>query len=245
MRILIIGYLPPLAAECNNSTAFPGIGLGVVLSRARLLSDKMLVAASKALTAQSPALRDPKKPLLANVEDVRELSVKVAKAVIETAVEEGLAQQEGIPSGAVDGDGLEEWIRVLMWQAEYKPLKKRSWRAGTSWYFGIRDGRGGLAWAQKYEVMCWNAMTTHIFFTQFERCGIWWRKKKKKKNIDNKDIQLLYTFPFPSFQVSITLMLDGGNSSQENKKNGRNRIWNMNMYDIYHASCAYAMGRIG
>ncbi|PGH28598.1 malate dehydrogenase (oxaloacetate-decarboxylating) [[Emmonsia] crescens] len=113
-------------AECNNSTAFPGIGLGVVLSRARLLSDKMLVAASKALTAQSPALRDPKKPLLANVEDVRELSVKVAKAVIETAVEEGLAQQEGIPSGAVDGDGLEEWIRVLMWQAEYKPLKKRS-----------------------------------------------------------------------------------------------------------------------
>ncbi|KAI9862172.1 MAG: NAD-dependent malic enzyme, mitochondrial, partial [Pleopsidium flavum] len=32
-------------AECNNSTCFPGIGLGTVLSRSRLLSDKMLVAA--------------------------------------------------------------------------------------------------------------------------------------------------------------------------------------------------------
>ncbi|PGG97196.1 malate dehydrogenase (oxaloacetate-decarboxylating) [Blastomyces parvus] len=111
-------------AECNNSTAFPGIGLGVILSRARLLSDKMLVAASKALTAQSPALHDPNKPLLADIEDVRDLSVKVAKAVIETAVEEGLAQQEGIPSGA-DGNELEEWIRVQMWRAEYRPLLNR------------------------------------------------------------------------------------------------------------------------
>ncbi len=50
-----------LVAECNNSTAFPGIGLGVVLSRSKLLSDKMLVAAVKAIAAQSPALKDPDK----------------------------------------------------------------------------------------------------------------------------------------------------------------------------------------
>ncbi|PGG99502.1 hypothetical protein AJ79_08504 [Helicocarpus griseus UAMH5409] len=108
-------------AECNNSTAFPGIGLGAVLCRARLLSDKMLVAASKALTAQSPALKDPNKPLLADVEDVRELSVQVAKAVIETAVKEGLAREGGIPG---DGGELEEWIRVQMWEAKYPELKK-------------------------------------------------------------------------------------------------------------------------
>ncbi|OJD12851.1 hypothetical protein AJ78_06614 [Emergomyces pasteurianus Ep9510] len=111
-------------AECNNSTAFPGIGLGAVLSRARLLSDKMLVAASRALMAQSPALHDSNKPLLADIEDVRDLSVKVAKAVIEAAVEEGLAQQEGIPCDAGGGE-LEEWIGVQMWQAEYKPLRKK------------------------------------------------------------------------------------------------------------------------
>ena len=81
----------------------------------------MVVAASKALAAKAPAMRDPNKPLLPDVEDVRELSVGVAKAVIQTAVMEGLAREEGIPR---DGDELEEWIRVQMWRAEYRDLKK-------------------------------------------------------------------------------------------------------------------------
>ncbi|KAL2842259.1 hypothetical protein BJX68DRAFT_278400 [Aspergillus pseudodeflectus] len=108
-------------AECNNSTAFPGIGLGAVLSRTRRVSEKMIVAASKALAAKAPALEDPNKPLLPDVEDVRELSLNVAKAVIQTAVEEGLAQEEGIPE---DEEDLEEWIRVQMWEAEYQELEK-------------------------------------------------------------------------------------------------------------------------
>lgn len=81
----------------------------------------MVVAASKALAAKAPALRDPRAPLVPDVEDVRELSVGVAKAVIQTAVDEGLAQEVGIP---VDEDALEEWVRVQMWRAEYRPLKK-------------------------------------------------------------------------------------------------------------------------
>jgi len=107
-------------AECNNSTCFPGIGLGCVLSRSRLLSDKMLVAAVKALAAQSPALKDPDKGLLPDVVNVREISVHIAKAVIKQAVDEGLAQEEGIPGD--EGD-LEEWIREQMWDAAYRPLK--------------------------------------------------------------------------------------------------------------------------
>ncbi|KAL4887245.1 hypothetical protein BJY04DRAFT_212289 [Aspergillus karnatakaensis] len=110
-------------AECNNSTAFPGIGLGVVLSRASRLSEKMIVAASKALAAKAPALEDPNKPLLPDVEDVRELSLNVAMSVIKTAVEEGLAQEEGIPGD--DGE-LEEWVRAQMWEATYRPLEKVS-----------------------------------------------------------------------------------------------------------------------
>lgn len=107
-------------AECNNSTCFPGIGLGCVLSRTRLLSDKMLVAAVKALAAQSPALENPDKGLLPDVIDVREISVHIARAVIKQAVEEGLAQQEGIPTNEED---LEEWIREQMWDAKYRPLR--------------------------------------------------------------------------------------------------------------------------
>lgn len=107
-------------AECNNSTCFPGIGLGCVLSRARLLSDKMLVAAVTALAAQSPALKDPDKGLLPDVVHVREISVHIARAVIKQAVEEGLAQEEGIPS---DDNELEEWIREQMWDPVYRPLR--------------------------------------------------------------------------------------------------------------------------
>ncbi|KAM3086171.1 NAD-dependent malic enzyme, mitochondrial [Clarireedia jacksonii] len=107
-------------AECNNSTCFPGIGLGCVLSRSKLLSDKMLVAAVKALAAQSPALKDPDKGLLPDVMDVREISVHIAKAVIQTAVDEGLAQEKDIPS---EDESLEEWIREQMWDSKYRPLK--------------------------------------------------------------------------------------------------------------------------
>ncbi|KAL2041898.1 hypothetical protein N7G274_005085 [Stereocaulon virgatum] len=106
-------------AECNNSTAFPGIGLGTVLSRSKLLSDKMLVAAVKAIAAQSPALKDPSKGLVPDVIDVREISVHVAKAVIKQSVEEGLATEEGIPENDED---LEEWIREQMWEPRYRPL---------------------------------------------------------------------------------------------------------------------------
>jgi malate dehydrogenase (oxaloacetate-decarboxylating) len=107
-------------AECNNSTIFPGIGLGAVLCRSKLLSDKMLVAAIKALAAQAPALKDPSKGLLPDIMNVREISVHIARAVIKAAVEEDLAIEKDIPVG---DDDLEEWIREQMWDAVYRPLK--------------------------------------------------------------------------------------------------------------------------
>ncbi|GAB0134325.1 hypothetical protein EsDP_00002702 [Epichloe bromicola] len=107
-------------AECNNSVVFPGIGLGCILSRARLLTDEMLVAAVRAVASTSPALQDSTAPLLPDVDQVRAVSLQVAKQVIKAAIEEGVATQPDIPS---HGD-LEEWIRVQMWDAEYRPLKK-------------------------------------------------------------------------------------------------------------------------
>lgn len=83
------------------------------------MSKKMLVAAVKALKARSPALKNSDKPLLPDVQDVRDISVDIAAAVILCAVEEGLAQAEDIPT--IDSD-LREWIRIQMWEAEYRPL---------------------------------------------------------------------------------------------------------------------------
>jgi len=44
-------------AQCNNSYIFPGIGLGVIAIKAKLISDEMLMAASNALADASPLAR--------------------------------------------------------------------------------------------------------------------------------------------------------------------------------------------
>ncbi|KAH7406608.1 hypothetical protein DE146DRAFT_647928 [Phaeosphaeria sp. MPI-PUGE-AT-0046c] len=107
-------------SECNNSVTFPGIGLGAVLSRTRLMTPAMLVAAVQALASTAPILNGTGAGLLPDVEDVREISVKIARNVIKKAVEDGLAQEKNIPDNDAD---FEEWIREQMWTAEYRPLK--------------------------------------------------------------------------------------------------------------------------
>lgn len=86
-----------------------------------MLSDQMLVAAVKALAARSPALQDPNQPLLPDVEEARTISVDIAKAVIQTAVGEGYADEDNIPA---DDDELVDWIKAQMWDPVYRPLKK-------------------------------------------------------------------------------------------------------------------------
>lgn len=122
-------------AECNNSVAFPGIGLGAVLSRSKLITDKMLVAAVKGVTELSPALEDVTAPLLPGVDAVRKVSVRVARKVIQAAVEEGMATEHGIPG---DEEELDEWIREQMWEPVYRPLKYVEGKVAT------REARGEL-----------------------------------------------------------------------------------------------------
>lgn len=107
-------------AECNNSVCFPGIGLGVVLSRASRLSDKMLAEGVKALAAQSPALHDPNKGLVPDVDQARQVSVKIATAVIRAAESEGLTRTGNIPQ---NDDELEQFVRAQMWEPTYKTFE--------------------------------------------------------------------------------------------------------------------------
>lgn len=81
----------------------------------------MLVAAVKALAVQSPALEDPKRGLLPDIVNVREVSVCIAAAVVRSAADEGLAQIQGIPLDGEESD-LREWIEAQMWDPAYRPL---------------------------------------------------------------------------------------------------------------------------
>lgn len=77
----------------------------------------MIVAAVKAIAAQSPALQNPDQGLVPDVINVREISVEIAKAVIKQAIEEGLATEKDIPADDAD---LEEWVREQMWEPRYR-----------------------------------------------------------------------------------------------------------------------------
>ena len=132
--------------ECNNSECFPGIGLGAVLCRPRLLPPQLLVAATKALASTAPALKDPTAALLPDVTDVSLVSVKIAKAVIQEAVKEGLNQEKDIPS---DDEELEEWIKDQMWEPRYRPLKLVSPEEADA----QARGEAGVASARRMSIM--------------------------------------------------------------------------------------------
>jgi malate dehydrogenase (oxaloacetate-decarboxylating) len=108
-------------AECNNALVYPGIGLGSVLSRADRLSEGMIVAAAQGLAELSPALEDPDKALLPDIENVRATSVNVAMKVIQQCVKEGLNRVKDIPEREED---LKAWIEEQMWKPKYRDLEK-------------------------------------------------------------------------------------------------------------------------
>jgi len=78
-------------AQANNALVFPGLGLGVTVSRARRLGDSMLAAAADAVAELSDAII-PGAPLLPSVADLRRVSAAVALGVALAAEKEGLAQ---------------------------------------------------------------------------------------------------------------------------------------------------------
>ncbi|MGD1170934.1 NAD-dependent malic enzyme [Mycobacterium seoulense] len=76
--------------QSNNVLVFPGIGLGIIVAGARLLTEGMLQAAAKAVVQQaSPSA--PGDSLLPDVRDLRAISMAVAEAVYHAAVADGVA----------------------------------------------------------------------------------------------------------------------------------------------------------
>jgi malate dehydrogenase (oxaloacetate-decarboxylating) len=100
-------------AQCNNVYIFPAVGLGVVASRARRISDEMLLAAARALAETSPALTDPNAPLLPALRDFRTKVVEVALAVGLEAQRAGLAPE-------TTPEALRERILASQWSPRYE-----------------------------------------------------------------------------------------------------------------------------
>lgn len=98
--------------QCNNAFVFPGVGLGVIASGARRVTNEMFVAAARALAEFSPALHDPAASLYPALEGVRKMSRRVAQAVAGEALRLGLAN-------AASKEELERQIDAKVWMPRY------------------------------------------------------------------------------------------------------------------------------
>ncbi|WP_417659051.1 NAD-dependent malic enzyme [Pseudidiomarina sp.] len=106
-------------AQCNNSYIFPGIGLGVIAIKARIISDEMLMAASNTLADESPRVNGESDSLLPRISHIAELSKKIAFNVAKVAQQQGLALE-------VSDDTLRERIEANFWSPEYRHYKRVS-----------------------------------------------------------------------------------------------------------------------
>ena len=100
-------------SQCNNSYAFPGVGLGVLAVRARRVSDEMLMAAARVIGAAVPSSGSPGAPLLPPLTEIRRLSRDIAVAVARTAAEQGLCEVR-------DLDIVDRAVDRYMWEPHYR-----------------------------------------------------------------------------------------------------------------------------
>jgi malate dehydrogenase (oxaloacetate-decarboxylating) len=105
-----------LIAQTNNSYIFPGVGLGVLVSGARRVSDGMFMAAALALADLAKADKGVNAPLLPATKSLRAVAAAVALSVARRAQVEGLAP-------ALAGDALEQRVRDAMWTPAYRPYR--------------------------------------------------------------------------------------------------------------------------
>lgn len=103
-------YFEP--AQGNNAYIFPGIGLGIYASAARLITQRMFLAAAKVLSERVTDAEIAKGAVYPSLTRIREVSQAIAAAVCAIAVEEGLVDKP-LP------DDLEAYIQSLMYEPNY------------------------------------------------------------------------------------------------------------------------------
>ena len=108
-------------SQANNVYIFPGLGLGVVASQARVVTDRMFLAAARALASIVSSSDVEKGAVFPPLESIRATSVVIAAAVVRVAVEDGLATVD-IP------EDIEAWVEQRMYQPEYPeiPMERRA-----------------------------------------------------------------------------------------------------------------------
>ena len=104
------------ASQCNNMYIFPGVGLGALVCKASRITDGMLLAASRAISAHVSEAQEAIGLLLPEMNEIRQVSAAVAQAVGIEARDAGLGR-------LVDDSQLEQIIQKAQWEPRYAPYR--------------------------------------------------------------------------------------------------------------------------
>jgi malate dehydrogenase (oxaloacetate-decarboxylating) len=103
--------------QTNNSYIFPGMGLGILASGARRVTDGMFMAAAVTLSSITTVASDGMPRLLPPISDLRNVSVLIAKAVARRAQLDGVAERS-------EPAELDARIDAFVWEPRYRPYRK-------------------------------------------------------------------------------------------------------------------------
>ncbi|WP_321475068.1 NAD-dependent malic enzyme [uncultured Paludibaculum sp.] len=103
-----------VVAQINNAMLYPGLALGAIVARASRISAGMFAAAASAVSSMV-TVRQPGASLLPHIDDLRSVSATVAVAVVEAAIEEGLARARF--------EDIVQQVQDAMWQPEYRRIQ--------------------------------------------------------------------------------------------------------------------------
>jgi malate dehydrogenase (oxaloacetate-decarboxylating) len=110
-------------AQCNNFYIFPAIGLAVVASEAKRVTDKMMIAAARALgnfqgaKGNNDGGGDAESQLLPPIENMKDIAIHIA---IKVALQ---AQQDGV-APKMSEQKVSDQVQKKFWIAEYRAITK-------------------------------------------------------------------------------------------------------------------------
>ncbi len=100
----------------NNAFVFPGMGLGVLVSEAREVTDAMFAAAADGLAAEVHEEDLKSGSLFPPTSEIRRVSARIAEAVVKQARDEGVGKP--IPDAKIPTA-----VAAAMWDPRYLPIE--------------------------------------------------------------------------------------------------------------------------
>ena len=103
----------------NNVFIFPGLGFGAIISRAREITDNMVMEAAQTLADHTDISGGRVYP---SIQELREVSIQIAVRVARQAIAEGVASERRVR--VMDDQELMAFVRRRYWVPKYLPYRR-------------------------------------------------------------------------------------------------------------------------